>query len=128
MKINCVTVAILSLAVISGCHREHNADTPTLQLFSIDQDTDTVGARITLKGSGFSTTAFSDRVVFNDVTATTADKAWADSIQVIVPSGATTGKISVEAGGRKAYTPTVFNVVTGRWLQRATLPLPRLNA
>lgn len=66
-----------------------------------------VGGTVTITGKSFSTVASENSVSFNGVNATIAG-ATATSLTVTVPSGATTGTISVSRSGYKALSPNEF--------------------
>lgn len=67
------------------------------------------GVPITVWGQGFSTTAASDALSFNG-TAAVVTSATAHQLQATVPSGATTGPISVTVGGTTATSLNNFTV------------------
>jgi hypothetical protein len=68
-----------------------------------------VGDTVTIKGTNFDTTAADNTVMFNGVTAT-VDSSTATSIMATVPSGATTGHISVTSNGMTATSVGIFTV------------------
>ncbi len=68
-----------------------------------------VGSNVTITGTNFSTTAASNIVKFNG-TAATVSAATASSLTVVVPVGATTGKITVEVATQIATSATDFTV------------------
>lgn len=68
-----------------------------------------VGATVTITGTNFSTTPASNIVQFNGVTAVVSAST-ATSITVVVPAGATAGKISVAVDGNTATSSTDFTV------------------
>ncbi len=70
-----------------------------------------VGITVTITGTNFSTTPASNTVQFNGTTAVVTAST-ATSITTSVPSGATTGKISVTVGGNTATSATDFTVTT----------------
>jgi hypothetical protein len=63
-----------------------------------DPATGAVGAAVTIYGTGFDPTPANNTVKFNGTTATVSASA-AGSISTTVPSGATTGRITVTVGG-----------------------------
>lgn len=67
-------------------------------------------ATITIAGANFSTTATSNIVKFNGVAATVTS-ASANQLTVLVPSGASNGKITVETGGNTVTSNTDFTLV-----------------
>jgi hypothetical protein len=68
-----------------------------------------VGATVTITGTNFSTTATNNTVKFNGTT-TNVTSATATQIVTSVPTGATTGKITVTVGGNTATSSTDFTV------------------
>ena len=65
------------------------------------------GMQVTLQGQGFSSTAANDSVSFNGTPATVVS-ASTNQLVVSVPSGATTGPISVTVNGQTAISATSF--------------------
>ena len=70
-----------------------------------------VGTTVTITGTNFSTTVSSNTVTFNGTTATVT-AATATQLTVTVPTGATTGKISVTVSGNTATSTSSFTVTT----------------
>jgi YD repeat-containing protein len=68
------------------------------------------GTTITIVGSGFSTTPSNNTVKFNGTTATVVS-ATATQLVVTVPTGATTGDISVTTGGKTVTSSNPFDIV-----------------
>jgi len=66
-----------------------------------------VGTAVTITGDHFATTASANMVKFNGVAAT-VQSATATQIIVIVPEGATTGKITVEVDGKSVSSSGEF--------------------
>lgn len=71
-----------------------------------------VGTTVTITGTNFSSPAADNTVKFNDVFATVTN-ATDTSITASVPAGATTGAITVTAGGQTATSTTIFTVAAG---------------
>jgi hypothetical protein len=69
----------------------------------------TVGTSVTITGTNFSTTAASNIVKFNGTSAVVSS-ASASSLTAVVPSGASTGKITVEVASQTATSATDFTV------------------
>ena len=82
----------------------------SLTLTSFSPATGTAGTIVTLTGTNFSTTLANNIVKFNG-TAATVSAATANSLTVAVPTGATTGKISVEVDSQTATSSNDFTVV-----------------
>jgi YD repeat-containing protein len=71
------------------------------------------GVSVTIQGQGFSTTPSADIVQFNGATNATVTAATATSLTVTVPTGATTGPISVTVAGTTVSSDTNFTVTGG---------------
>ena len=89
-----------------------------------------VGATVMITGTGFSTTATDNTVVFLGAESDNADNAeatvsaaTATSLTVTVPSGARTGSISVAVGGQIGTSSTDFTV-TGTTPEPAAFSVP----
>ncbi|MBE1161501.1 beta strand repeat-containing protein [Dyella acidiphila] len=67
------------------------------------------GAQVTLYGQGFSSTAANDSVSFNG-TAAAVTSASANQLVTSVPSGATSGPVSVTVGGQTVTSATPFMI------------------
>ncbi len=94
----------------SGTFTVTTASIPTVASFL--PISGTIGTSVTLTGTGFSTTAANNIVKFNGTTATISGTPTATSITVTVPTGATTGKITVEVAGQTGTSLTDFTVNT----------------
>jgi N-acetylneuraminic acid mutarotase len=96
----------------NGNNPNPTPDTPiALSLTSFSPARDTIGANVTLTGTGFSTTTSQNIVKFNGTVAQVTN-ASATSLTVKVPTGATKGKISVEVSSKTVSSTDDF-VVTG---------------
>ena len=82
----------------------------TLAIFNFTPQQGGADATVTIQGQNFSATPASDLVKFNG-TAATVTAASTTSLTVTVPSGATTGPISVKVGTATATTTTNFTVL-----------------
>ncbi|MCL6712786.1 IPT/TIG domain-containing protein [Pseudomonas sp. R2.Fl] len=80
-----------------------------LAIFSVEPSRGTPGARVLVRGQGFSTATAGNRVAFNG-TAAEVVQASPTSLTVVVPAGATTGLVQVEAAGVSAISPSAFVV------------------
>lgn len=67
------------------------------------------GTAVVITGSGFAATLAGNAVTFNGTTATVT-AATASTLSVTVPSGATTGRIAVSAGGNSVTSAQDFTV------------------
>lgn len=81
-----------------------------LALFTFNPAQGVVNTVVTLQGNGFSTTLGNNTVKFNGTTATVTS-ATASQLVVKVPSGATTGPISVKVGTTTISSTTSFIVL-----------------
>jgi YD repeat-containing protein len=84
----------------------------TAALVGFSNPAGVAGSTITLYGSGFSTTPSSNLVYFNGVAATVVSST-ANTLTVVVPSGATTGTIAVTTSHGTVSSASLFDVVTG---------------
>ena len=93
--------------------------TASLRVSSFTPERGVVGATVTITGTGFSTTAADNTVVFlgaaadADNRSATVSAATASSLTVTVPSGAMTGKISVMVGTVADTSSQDYTVVIG---------------
>lgn len=76
---------------------------------SFDPVSGPVGATVTVYGAGFSATPANNTVKFNGTTATVSASD-SGSISTTVPTGATTGRITVTVGGNTVTSATDFVV------------------
>jgi YD repeat-containing protein len=70
-----------------------------------------VGTTVTIRGSGFSTTANQNTVTFNGTSAAVTS-ATASQLVVTVPTGATTGSIGITTPNGSASSATAFSVIS----------------
>lgn len=87
------------------------AATPAPTIISFTPTSGAVGTTVTITGTNFSTTPASNIVQFNGVAAVVSAST-ATSITVVVPAGATSGKISVTVNGMTATSTNDFTVTT----------------
>ena len=83
---------------------------PSISSFS--PTSGSVATAVTITGVNFGTAAVNNIVKFNGTIATISGTPTATSITTTVPSGATTGKITVDVGGQVATSSTNFTVTT----------------
>jgi hypothetical protein len=76
------------------------------------------GTSVTITGTNFGVAPTNNIVKFNGTTATVIGTPTATSITTTVPSGATTGKITVEVGSLKATSTTNFYIGSSSRLGR----------
>lgn len=77
---------------------------------SLDPTSGPVGTVVTIYGTGFSATPANNAVAFNGTAATVTASA-SGSISTTVPTGATTGKVTVTVAGQTATSAQDFTVV-----------------
>lgn len=81
-----------------------------LTIFSFSPAQGSVGQTVTIQGQNFSATPSSNTVKFNGTT-TTVTAATTNQLTATVPTGATTGPISVTEGGSTATSSNNFTVL-----------------
>jgi uncharacterized protein (TIGR02145 family) len=96
-------LSLFLLAFLFGCVDDNSSNpAKTAQITSISPTSGFVGDEITITGINFGTTQGTSYVTFN-ITKATEIISWSDTqIKVNVPSGATTGKVSVTTNGTKS--------------------------
>ncbi|MES2353170.1 MAG: IPT/TIG domain-containing protein [Pseudomonadota bacterium] len=82
----------------------------TLSIAEFSPNAGAIGATVTIYGTGFNTTAASNTVKFNGTTATVT-AATANQLTTTVPTGATTGTISVANGTSTVSSGSTFTVI-----------------
>lgn len=114
MKIRYIVslVALLGLcAVLSNCGDDDDDDgQPSenkLTITSFTPETGVVGMEITITGMNFYETTSGNKVKFNTIPADVASASKTE-LKVIVPAGASTGKITIEANGQTATSSKDF--------------------
>ncbi|WP_181444208.1 IPT/TIG domain-containing protein [Pseudoxanthomonas sp. z9] len=80
-----------------------------LAIFSMEPGRGAPGAHVLIRGQGFSAATAGNRVAFNG-TAAEVVRASPTSLTVVVPAGATTGFVAVEAGGVSTVSTSAFVV------------------
>lgn len=80
-----------------------------LAVFAFSPARGGAGREVRIRGRGFSATASANQVAFNGVAATVLD-ATATELRAVVPTGASTGPISVSVAGRSASSVQDFVV------------------
>jgi len=86
------------------------ADASALAIEDVRPGFGVAGATVTIVGGGFAATPSSNVVTFNSATAN-ASAVSRSSLTVTVPSGATSGPVSVAAGGAAAQSPRDFIIL-----------------
>jgi YD repeat-containing protein len=82
----------------------------TLAIFNFSPQQGPVGGTVTIQGQNFSTTPTNDTVKFNGAAAVVVS-ATAATLVVMVPTGATTGPISVTLGGTTVTSAANFTFI-----------------
>jgi len=101
----CFAVILLFAALVfAGCGAS------SLAITAFSPSSGVIGATVTITGTGFSTTAANNTVKFNGTTATVTS-ATSTTIVTTVPSGATSGPISVTVDSDTVSTSSDFSVV-----------------
>ena len=80
------------------------------RITDLNPDSGDVGTEVTISGSGFGSSRGSSRVTFNGTAVVTYDRWSATSIEVEVPSGATTGPVVVTVNSIGSNTDKIFTV------------------
>jgi YD repeat-containing protein len=81
----------------------------TVSIISFSPASGTVGASVTIYGTGFSTTPSQKSVSFNGASATVTSST-ATQIVATVPVGATTGLIGITVNGQSAWSAKPFTI------------------
>lgn len=101
-----IPVAILISLMLSGC----GDSSSSVGISSFSPSGGTVATTVTVVGSNFDTTAANNAVAFNGKAAVVTSSS-STEIVTTVPSGATTGKISVTVNGETATSSADFKVI-----------------
>nr|WP_321411038.1 BspA family leucine-rich repeat surface protein [uncultured Allomuricauda sp.] len=108
-----ILFSMLAVALFWSCGKDDGPDTPPASskptIAKFTPDTGSVGTPVTITGTNFSTTAAENTVKFGSVTATVGN-ATATQLVTTVPTGATTGKITVTVDGQTATSTGTFTV------------------
>ncbi len=103
---------VVVVAMLWSCGKDDGPSTPPASAPTITgftPKTGPVGTEVTITGTNFSTTKTDNTVKFNG-TAATVNTATATQLKVAVPTGATTGKISVTVDGETVTSTDSFTV------------------
>ena len=79
---------------------------------SLSPSTGPIGTEVTISGTGFNTTASANTVVFAGGASANVKTATVTSLVVDVPTGASSGPLSVTISTNTKFSPTSFTVVT----------------
>ncbi|SKC61268.1 IPT/TIG domain-containing protein [Ohtaekwangia koreensis] len=102
-----ITVEVQGAPSIATSPADFTAVSPTVASFT--PKSSIVGSTVVITGTNFSPTAANNVVKFNGVNATVS-QATATSLTVIVPAGATTGKVSVTVDEKTGTSTDNFTV------------------
>jgi sugar lactone lactonase YvrE len=108
--INALLIVGLCVTLVK-CKKDNEDPAPQLTIASLSSASGEVGASVTITGTGFSATASENIVMFNGITAIIST-ATATELNVVVPEGATTGKVTVTVNGETATSETDFTVIS----------------
>jgi N-acetylneuraminic acid mutarotase len=98
---------LLAIVCFFGCSKDEEGPTPAITSFS--PESGNAGTVVTINGSNFGETVSDNTVTFNGSKAT-INTASATQLVVVVPPTATTGKISITAGGVSSESVDTFTV------------------
>jgi sugar lactone lactonase YvrE len=106
------SVLLFVMALWSACDNDDDAiepGTPAPTVLQFSPASGQAGTNVTITGTNFAASTSGNIVKFNGTPATIVT-ATASSLVVVVPAGATTGKITVSVGGQSATSVTDFTV------------------
>jgi len=98
----------------------------TLSVVEFTPDAGVVGSTLNIFGTGFSTTPSSNTVTVNGTTATVSVST-PTKLVVTVPSGASSGAVSVQVGAATAQSTQPFNVLAGSQAPSITSFTPSID-
>ena len=107
------------LSFLPACKK--NSGKPSPYILNIYPLMGAPGIPVVISGTHFDTVASHITVTFNGLTATIYS-AYDSSITVIVPAGATTGKIVVTVNGQSTTSASDFVILPGIWKQKSSIP------
>lgn len=79
-------------------------------IYSIKPLAGTIGSKITIKGSGFSSTSSENSIYLSGVSAV-ANKSTNDSLTFIIPPGAVSSSVSISVNGQFASTTDTLSII-----------------
>lgn len=116
-----ISVSLFSLLtfLLLNCGKKKEDPTPggtntggnntSLTITAVNLTSGTVGTKVVITGTGFSATLSSNTVKFGSIAAI-LDSATTTRLVTKVPKDATTGKITVEVGGKTATSSSDFSI------------------
>jgi hypothetical protein len=99
-----ITIILFSFILIIGCKKNSVPVTPSPTISSVNPSSGSAGTVVNITGNNFSATKSDNTVKFNGVAAT-VNNASITSLEVVAPTGATTGNITVTTTGGTAPGP-----------------------
>jgi mono/diheme cytochrome c family protein len=114
-------ITTLVFACVNNKQEVIPTTTPAPTITSFSPTNGVVGTTVTIVGTNFSTTATGNTVKFNGIAATVST-ATTTSLAVSVPTGATTGNITVTVGGQTATSSASYTVTP------AVIPAPTITS
>jgi hypothetical protein len=107
-------IIVLLSALLSNCNKEDQQPLPSISSFA--PASGFTGSQVTISGQNFSDNTSDVTVQFNGINAVVSSSSKTELI-VTVPSGATTGKVTISVNGKTAtsandFTVLVLNTIT----------------
>ena len=116
---------LLSAAIAVSCLAACKKKATVPSILEIDPEKGAASIPVTITGLHFDTVISHILVKFNGVNATVYSAN--DSVVVaLVPRGAATGKVTLSFDGVNATSADDFIILSGGWVQKASLPEPQL--
>ena len=112
---------IIVVTCLASCNKSGGPPTP--DILGINPQEGSASIPVSITGIHFDTVISHITVKFNGVIATVYS-ANDSSLGVLVPAGATTGKVTVIINGRTATSDSDFLILHGSWVRKADLPNP----
>jgi N-acetylneuraminic acid mutarotase len=124
------TIAVCLALFAFSCSKQNSSKTtittapppppPALSINQFSPQETEIDSLVTITGTGFSDTASNDIVTFNDTVAV-VQSATTTQLIVVVPKGASTGKIGVKADGQSGTSAQNF-IVGDHWTLMTAYP------
>jgi len=113
-----VGLALACLVLLIACSKDPE---PAFTITGFDPVNGAANLYVTINGEGFDTLVSNTKVAFNGVHATVISTT-KTAIETVVPSNASTGKITVTINNNKVLSATDFVILPGKWVQKGILP------
>lgn len=104
-----IVILFIFIFLLTNCKKDKDL-TPTPQIDSLLPASGFPGSTIVIKGKNFSDVTDGNKVSFNGTAATIATSS-TTTLAVMVPVGATSGKVSVTVNGATAISPVDFTIL-----------------